>query len=313
MLQPQVRAVRVRRVHVHHRGVGPAGGAFLRHRAGDRLLLRLQQVDLEAPGRGGHHALVLEVVDLDHRVVPVAGHQLALLAQQVERSLVLILVQLVGVLDAQLRLGLHQVQGRIGDVDRAVEGLHPSLVRLAVRQGGLLEHDLPAGGRCLEDVRVVGEHVVAPLVGHAVVLAVHVVPGRLLQARVDVLEARDQTGVDFLHASAGDQAQAGIAGGGHQVEAALVHQRDHLVRGVGGLDPHLAAGLLLEVGDPVVALVRLAALDVTRPGDDVDGAFALAELVHARLSRCGGQGGASQRSRHSGQTRTQRCSHLQSP
>ena len=40
---------------------------------------RLQQVDLERPGRGGDDALVLEVVDLDHGVVPVAADELALL------------------------------------------------------------------------------------------------------------------------------------------------------------------------------------------------------------------------------------------
>ena len=65
---------------------------------GDRLLLGLQQVDLERPGAGGDHAFVLEVVDLDEGIVPVAADQRALRAQQVERRLVLVLVELVGVL-----------------------------------------------------------------------------------------------------------------------------------------------------------------------------------------------------------------------
>ena len=41
-------------------------------------------------------------------------------------------------------LVVHQVQRRVGDVDRAVEGLHAALVRLAVGQRHLLEHHVPA-------------------------------------------------------------------------------------------------------------------------------------------------------------------------
>ena len=40
VLHPHVGAVRVRRVGVHHRGVGPAGGAFLGNRRGDRAASR---------------------------------------------------------------------------------------------------------------------------------------------------------------------------------------------------------------------------------------------------------------------------------
>ena len=89
VLHPEVGAVRVLGVDVQHRGVGPAGGALLGDGRGDRRALGLQQVDLERPGAGGDDALVLEVVDLDEGVVPVAADQLALLAQQVERGLVL--------------------------------------------------------------------------------------------------------------------------------------------------------------------------------------------------------------------------------
>ena len=42
---------------------------------------------------------------------------------------------------------------------------------------------------------------------------------------------------------------------------------------------------LLELGDPVVVLVGLAALDVARPGDDIDLAFALAERLHHGLGQ----------------------------
>ena len=96
VLHPHVGAVRVRGIGVQHGGVGPAGGAFLRDGRGDRLLVGLQQVHLERPGAGGDDAFVLEVVDLDEGVVPVAADELALAAQQVERRLVLVLVQLVG-------------------------------------------------------------------------------------------------------------------------------------------------------------------------------------------------------------------------
>ncbi len=109
----------------------------------DRLALALQQVDLERPRARRDHALVLEVVDLDEGVVPVAADELALLAQQVEGGLVLVLVELVRALDAEFRLVRHQVERRIGDMDRAVIGLHAALVGLAVRQGRLLEDDVP--------------------------------------------------------------------------------------------------------------------------------------------------------------------------
>lgn len=50
-------------------------------------------------------------------------------------------------------------------------------------------------------------------------LAVHRVPGGILQAGVYLAVARDERQVECLHLAAGDEAQAGIAGGGHQIEA----------------------------------------------------------------------------------------------
>ncbi|MCY1554738.1 hypothetical protein D9M68_913300 [compost metagenome] len=117
---------------------------------------------------------------------------------------------------------------------------------------------------------------------------VHVMPGRLLQARVHRLVAGDQVHVDRLHALAGNEAHGRVARGGHEVEATLVHQRHHLVGGAGGLHVDLAAGLLLEVGHPVEVLVGLAAFDVAGPGHDVDLAFALAQLLQGRLRLRGG-------------------------
>ena len=82
------------------------------------------------------------------------------------------------------------------------------------------------------------------------------------------------TGCTFLPAT---RRKRGIARGGDEIEAALVHQRHHLVGGGGRLDVDLAARLLLEGGDPVIVLVGLAALDVAGPGNDIDLAFALAD------------------------------------
>ena len=107
--------------------------------------------------------------------------------------------------------------------------------------------------------------------------AIDSVPGRVLQAIVDGLPAWDQVDIDRLNLLAGDQAERRVARGGDEIEAALIHERDHLVGCGGRLDVDLAARLLLEVGDPVVILVGLAALDVARPGDDIDLAFALAD------------------------------------
>ena len=294
MLHPHIGAVRMLAFGVQHGRVGPARHALFRESRGDRLLFRLHQVDLERPGAGGDDAFVLEVVDLDHRVVPVAADERALDAQEVERGLVLVFVEFVGVLDAELRLVRHQVLRGVGDVDRAVIGLHAALVRLAVRQRHFLEDDVPTLRRlALEGFRIVHQHVRAPQIGRAVVDAVHRVPGGVLQALVDGLPARDEVGVDRLDALARDEAKRGVARGGDEVEAALVHQRDHLVRRGGRLHGHLAARLLLEVADPVIGLVRLAALDIAGPGDDGDLSLAGAEFLQRLL--CDGSGGKGER------------------
>ena len=109
--------------------------------------------------------------------------------------------------------------------------------------------------------------------------AVDGVPGRVLEPIVDGLPTRNQVDIDRLHLLAGDQSQRRIARGGDEIEPALVHQRHHLVGGRRRLDVDLAARLLLEVGDPVVVLIGLTALDVTGPGNDIDFAFALADAV----------------------------------
>ena len=222
--------------------------------------------------------------------MPVAVDQRVLAAQQLQRRLILLFVELVWIADAELRLGGLQEQRRVGDVDRAVVSLHPALVALAVRQVLLLEDHRPAVRRRREGFGVVHQQVRPPLVRRAVGFAVHGVPGAVQQARIDVLPVRDQRGVDRLHPLAEDQAQRGVAGGGHQIVAALGHQADHFIRGGGGLHVHRTAGLLLKLGDPVVVFVGLAAFDVAGPGDDIQPAFAFAQ----RLRQIGRLGQAAQ-------------------
>ncbi|MNP17768.1 hypothetical protein D3C76_1102110 [compost metagenome] len=276
---------------MQHGGVGPAGGTFLGNGRRHRLFVGLQGVDHIAPGAGSDHAFVLHIAHLHRRVMPVAMDQRLLLTQQFQHRLVLGFVEFVGVLDAQLRLGRFQVQRRVGDVDRPVVSLHPSFVRLAVRQVLRLEDHAPTGGCFLEYIGVVQQYVGAPLVRGAEHLIVHHIPGAILQTRVKVLPVRDQRGVDRLNALAGNQAQRGVARGSDQVVTALGHQADHFIGGGGGLDADLATGFLLETADPVVGLVTFTALDVAGPGNDIQLAFA----VTHRLERLGGlQAGAGQ-------------------
>src|SRR5512141_1579761 len=100
--------------------------------------------------------------------MPIAADKRSLGRKQGYRRSVLVRGELVRILDPELRLLLHEVDGCIGDIDRAVIGLHTSLVALAVGKGLLLEYDRPAL-RCLfEDIGIIGEHIRAPLIRDAV-------------------------------------------------------------------------------------------------------------------------------------------------
>ena len=211
-------------------------------------------------------------------------HQALLLAQQVEHRLVLLFVKRVRVLDAEFRALAHQVQRGIGHGDRHVECLHAALVGLSVGQRLFLEHHAPAGGRVLEHLGAVQQQVRRPLERHAVVPALDGVPGSVLQPRIDAGIGRHARGVDRLHLAGGNQAQRGIAGCGHQVESALVHQGHHLLGVRGRAHRDLAAGVLLEGADPVVGRIAGAAFGVTRPDQQVELA-----LEH-RLGRSRGRG-----------------------
>ena len=208
-----------------------------------------------------------------------------MLAQQLQRSLVLILVQLIGILDPQLRLVRHQIESGIGDIDGAIKGLNAPLVGLAIGQSLGFEYHGPGVGGLGEDLGVVHQDVGAPLVGHAVVLAVYRVPGGILQTGIHLAPAGDARQIEGLHLATGDETQTGISRGGHQIEAPFIHQGDHLVRCSGGLDRHLAAGSLLETGHPVVVLVGFAPLHVAGPGDDVDLSLPFLRCVQ-RQGRC---------------------------
>jgi hypothetical protein len=175
--------------------------------------------------------------------------------------------------DTELGLVRLEEERRVGDVDCAVERLHAALVRLAVGQRHFGKHHIPARGRLGEHIGVVHQDVRAPLVGHAVVLAPDRVPRRVVQPGVDLAPARHQVDVHLLHPAAGDQPQAGVARGSHEIESTLIHQRDHLVRGVGRLDTHLASGFRLVVSHPIEGGIGIAALYIAGPGDDIDDAL----------------------------------------
>ena len=126
---------------VQHGGVCPAGGALAGYGAGNGFVPGDQRVDLVRPGTGNHHAFLDEILHLRVGILPVALDQRVLRTQQTKRRRVLRLVELEGILDAQRTFVRHQVQGRIGDVDRAVVGLHASAGGFAVWKFSALEHD----------------------------------------------------------------------------------------------------------------------------------------------------------------------------
>ena len=221
--------------------------------------------------------------------MPITTNQGTLHPQQVERGFVLVLVQFIGRGDAKFGFVSHQIQGRIGDVDRAIVGLHAPFVRDAVRQVHFLEDDVPAGRRFGKSCRVIHQHVRTPLIGHAVMLAIDRKPRRVLQADIDIGPTWDQGGVHFLHAFARDQSQRRVARSCDQIETAFVHQGDHFVRSIGGFYVDFAAGRCLEFGHPIKGRVGFAAFDVAGPGDDVEFTFTRAQCRHhiGQTGRCG--------------------------
>jgi hypothetical protein len=81
---------------MQHGGICPAGCALNRNNLFYGSTLKLKQVCLEWPGTRGSNAFVPEIIHLNEGIMPVAVDQLTLLAQQIDGSVELILVQGVG-------------------------------------------------------------------------------------------------------------------------------------------------------------------------------------------------------------------------
>src|SRR5664279_23075 len=117
MLHPQIGAVGMRGADGEHRGVGPSSRSFRRERRGNRRTSSDQRVHLIWPAARSDDAFSLEVVSLDRRILPIAADERTLTLQQLDRGRVLSIVQLIGVLDTELRLVRLEVKRRIGNVD----------------------------------------------------------------------------------------------------------------------------------------------------------------------------------------------------
>jgi hypothetical protein len=164
----------------------------------------------------------------------------------------------------------------VGDVDRRVVRRH-----LAGVLRGVVEHRGPRRGRGSDVLLAVHQQVGAPAVRDAVHLPLHRVELLLLEERRDVAVVGHQVGVDRSHVTGRDQPQRGVAGRGHHVVLATLHQVDRLVGGVEVLYRRLAPGGLLEGRHPVDALVGRPVLGVAGPGQDVDRPLAGADaLLH---------------------------------
>ncbi len=258
---------------LHHPGVRPAGRALLGEDRLDGGLLVLGQVHDHLPRGADDGVAGLEGLDLLQVVRPVLTDVLALLLEQVDGSGELVLVERVGVLDAEVGLRLHQVEGGVGDVDRRVVGRDLAGVRRRV-----VEDRAPARRRGGDDVGVVHQQVGAVAVRDAVHLAADGVPVAILEERPDVGVVGDQVGVDRGHVTAGDESQGRVARGGHHVVLTRLHQVHRLVGGAEVLDVDLAARLLLEGGHPVDGLVRGAVLRVAGPGQHAEAVLELPDL-----------------------------------
>ncbi|CCJ98074.1 hypothetical protein BN130_608 [Cronobacter malonaticus 507] len=285
------------RVGVQHGGVGPAGHALFWKDSGDGLAFVFQRVGLVRPGAGGHDALVFEIAHLNGGVMPVAVDQLMLVAQHFQHRAILRLGQLIRIGNAKLRLSGFNVKRRIGDINWPVVSLHAPLVGFAVRQRLLHKQHRPAVRRRRERFGVVHQQVWPPLVRRAVDFTVEIKPFAFNEARVDIFPVRDERGVNRLHAFAHNKAQRGVAGGRDQIVTALRHQADHFIRRGGGFHIHGAAGRFFKFGHPVIGFVGLAAFDITRPRDDIEAAFTLAELGR-RLGGAGDAGRQAQRNNY---------------
>ena len=271
----------MRRLLGEHPRVRPAGGADRGDDLLDRHSLLLERGRVGRPDGAERHVAVRERGPAVGVVVPVELDELPLILKQRDRRVELLLVQLVRILDPEVRLRMLQVERRVGDLDRVVRDRDLALVLRVVQR-------CPARRARLDLRLVVEQNVRAPLEGDAVVDAVDGVVRRRLEDRDEVLPARDQVDVHRPDVAAFDQPQARVARGGDEIPlaaaptAAGAHERDHLVRRAGVLAMDLAAALLLE-------LLGEARIGIVRPLDQVEGTLALPDRrgqVGGRRFRC---------------------------
>ena len=171
------RRSRVLRLRGEHPRVEPAGGALLRDRSPRPAPLAFSVPGREPARSAPSQASPLLISSaLSARADPVLLDQRPLLLEQVHDRVELRLVQLVGILDPERGLRLHQVQRGVGDLDRVVRDRDPALVLRAVDRR-------PARRRRLDLVRPVEQRVRPELERDAVVLAVDRVVRRRLERR----------------------------------------------------------------------------------------------------------------------------------
>ena len=182
VVHPHVHAVRVLGLGRDHPGVRPAGRALLRAAssrsctlsASSRFAITCQVVPTTRVA-AGERRLLLGVVR------PVLADVRALLLEQVDRGVELLVVELVDVVDPQVGLGRLQVQRRVGDVDRAVVGGDLALVRRALVEDGAPE----SGAGLTLSVRHISRFAPRPC-GMPYICAVDRVERLVLQAVEDV-------------------------------------------------------------------------------------------------------------------------------
>jgi len=122
-------------------------------------------------------------------------------------------------------------------------------------------------------------------------LAADRVPMRVLQARVDVLPIRDEVDIDLLHRLAGDEAEAGVARGGDEIEAAAdpVAKRAEI------------EDRLEKLRSPFRTAERFSVEDIIDPRDTRPLLCDWAQRAHELVAHEAGDGTVRQRDDHVGQ------------
>src|SRR6218665_4173468 len=133
--------------------------------------------------------------------------QRALTAQNIEHLGILLGIELIGILDAQVGAGGLQEQRRISDVDRTIVSLYATFVRFAIIEVLLFEHERPGCWRALENLRVVHQHIGAPFIWNSIYLAIDDVPWLARKAGVQFGKGRYFGDINGLHTFSRNQTQ----------------------------------------------------------------------------------------------------------